>query len=515
MAETNAPMRPQFCDTVWHEGMPEAIDPNKFTNYIREKIIKNPEYQKQIKQLDGITDEIAQNTIPFLNKNTKSGRVTLAFPLKNRVHTLKLTGNEELKKAVKEFFSSPEEIDKSLQAKEDPKETFRQKADKLRNGSTSPSKNAANDDISSFFFNGSDDDDLSGLFPPPPGSRSRSDPPEDKPEDDDLSDSPPPGSRSRSDLPEGKPDDELSDLFPPSPAPVPGPGDDGGGLAPAPVPVPDPGDDGSGLVPAPRSGPRATPKESQKEELERKSKEYFEQKLLEVNRNVQQTRESLARLEETLKKNGFLDKPLDSIDAQLDGIEKDIDILNKNIKSNVNNTNEIHKNLITTNAKLKSLEDQIIEKERSFLGEFQKFQDEFLQLTLDDKEELKEQFSAELNNLKEKISEASRLFAQAIQESTQKQIDQAKVEIREEMQRQIGLNMDAFAEERVGEKREILRELSGLQEQIRALELLANPLRPSSATTKIARIAGMAAVMYAVAMPIISSISFTSPAYLT
>ena len=128
-AETNAPMRPQFCDTVWHEGMPEAIDPNKFTNYIREKIIKNPEYQKQIKQLDGITDEIAQNTIPFLNKNTKSGRVTLAFPLKNRVHTLKLTGNEELKKAVKEFFSNLEEIDKSLQAKEDPEETFRRKKD--------------------------------------------------------------------------------------------------------------------------------------------------------------------------------------------------------------------------------------------------------------------------------------------------------------------------------------------------------------------------------------------------
>nr|NGX30114.1 hypothetical protein [Candidatus Anoxychlamydiales bacterium] len=345
MAETNAPMRPQFCDTVWHEGTPEAIDPSKFTNYIREKIIKNPEYQKQIKQLDGITDEIAKNTIPFLNKNTKSGKVILAFPLKNRVHTLKLQGNQELKKAVKEFFSSPDEIEKTQDPSSDNPEGKALIENTLDNSAKQHAERVKNARAL-----------LNRLAPPPAAPAAPAPgPPAPPPPAPIPAPAPAPGGGGGgpASAPAPGPGGASGGAGAPGAGggagtpdgggggPAPGPGGGGGGPAPAPplggpaalapratipvsfedptiVPVeelmrnlneapkkdrPEVPPDAERPALTPRSGPRATSQESQKEELERKSKEYFEQKLLEVNRNVQQTRESLARLEETLKKN--------------------------------------------------------------------------------------------------------------------------------------------------------------------------------------------------------------------
>ncbi|NGX34881.1 MAG: hypothetical protein K1060chlam1_01241 [Candidatus Anoxychlamydiales bacterium] len=164
---STAPMRPQTLDTIYYAGKAEAIEPNlanNYTVYVRNTIIANSTYQSQIKELAGITDDIAQNTIPFFIKNTESGKVRIAFPLKGRVFTLKLT-NKELKTAVKGLFSGSKDEIASLQktSQDEPfgKEKEPPKPTELKSGSTS--RRTSDDDDDEFFsaqsdFEASDDD---------------------------------------------------------------------------------------------------------------------------------------------------------------------------------------------------------------------------------------------------------------------------------------------------------------------------------------------------------------------
>ncbi|NGX52200.1 MAG: hypothetical protein KR126chlam5_00495, partial [Candidatus Anoxychlamydiales bacterium] len=75
MAEANTPIGRQICNTIWHGGKPEAMDPHRsdiFTSYVQNQIIDNKEYQDLVKKIDGVSEEIAKNTMPFLLMNSKS-----------------------------------------------------------------------------------------------------------------------------------------------------------------------------------------------------------------------------------------------------------------------------------------------------------------------------------------------------------------------------------------------------------------------------------------------------------
>ena len=142
MTEASAPMRKQICDTIWRGGNPEAMDPNRsgiLTKYVQSHLIENKEYQDLVKKIDGVSEEIAKSTMPFLIRNRKSGKVSITFPLKDRVHSIPLT--PELKKAVKEFFTNPKEVEKQTHddsKAENTERTWQEKTDEyLRNNSQS------------------------------------------------------------------------------------------------------------------------------------------------------------------------------------------------------------------------------------------------------------------------------------------------------------------------------------------------------------------------------------------
>ena len=105
------PLECRRMDTEWIPGKTIALSRYQtqvYTSYVYYKIILNEYYQSEILKIPGGTDEIAYLHMPFINKNYKSGKVSITFFVNKRVHNILL--NPELKKAVKGLFCLEKKI---------------------------------------------------------------------------------------------------------------------------------------------------------------------------------------------------------------------------------------------------------------------------------------------------------------------------------------------------------------------------------------------------------------------
>ncbi len=145
LPRSNIPAPPQYADTIYHNGIPESYSNPLITFYIKQRIINNPEFQRQIKNIEGVTDEIASKIMPNFIYYHTTGKVEVTISIKGKTYPIKLT--KELKKAVRKIFKSnyKEKIQKEdSDDKKPPRKTYEEMAEEFINNPTTHSSRNSN-----------------------------------------------------------------------------------------------------------------------------------------------------------------------------------------------------------------------------------------------------------------------------------------------------------------------------------------------------------------------------------